>query len=58
MSFQILEMERYKWIESQKASHDLGESALLDWDRKYAPDFCKFWRMTHEFVPVKEKQKC
>tara|TARA_Y100000310_G_scaffold212883_1_gene213758 strand:+ start:97 stop:405 length:309 start_codon:yes stop_codon:yes gene_type:complete len=55
MNYQIKEMEKYKWIESQKAHHDLGQTAFLDWDRKFAPDFGKFWRKTHSFVPVKKE---
>lgn len=53
MSLQIGEMNRHKWLESERAHKDLGESALLDWDRKFAPNFCGFWRKTHQFIPVK-----
>lgn len=29
---------RHKWIESEKAGHDIGyESALLDWVRRHRP---------------------
>ena len=57
LAFQCSEMEKYKWIESQKAHHDLGEAALIDWDRKYAPTFAEFWRKTHSFISSK-KQGC
>ena len=33
------EMERYKWIESEKAGHDLGNEAIIDWIHKYAAQF-------------------
>lgn len=54
MRYQRKEMKSHKWIESQKAGRDLGEEAFFDWDRTYAIDFCRFWRKTHEFVPVKK----
>ncbi|MCM8535247.1 MAG: hypothetical protein NE334_04870 [Lentisphaeraceae bacterium] len=28
---QIQEMDRHKWIESEKAGYDLGQEAFLDW---------------------------
>jgi hypothetical protein len=35
------EILRHKWIESEKAGHDIGfEKALLDWIVRYRP----FWR--------------
>lgn len=35
------EILRHKWIESEKAGHDIGfEKALLDWVVRYRP----FWR--------------
>jgi hypothetical protein len=33
------EMLRHKWIESQKAGHDLGQSAFFDWVDKHADAF-------------------
>jgi hypothetical protein len=36
---QIQEMERYKWIESEKAGRDLGEECLLDWIRRHGASF-------------------
>lgn len=33
------EIERYKWIESEKAGRDLGEAAARDWVAKYAKVF-------------------
>lgn len=36
---QIREMEAYKWIRSQEAGYDLGETALYAWVEKYAVSF-------------------
>ena len=36
---QIQEMERYKWIESEKAGRDLGEECLLDWIKRHGASF-------------------
>ncbi len=33
------EIERYKWIESEKAGRDLGHKAVIDWILKYADQF-------------------
>jgi hypothetical protein len=39
---QLEEIDRHKWIESQKAGRDLGEEAVFDWVRKYANDFRRY----------------
>jgi hypothetical protein len=36
---QRIEIERYKWIESEKAGHDLGKGAVMEWIAKHAADF-------------------
>lgn len=36
---QIKAMEIHKWIESEKAGHDLGEAANIDWVRRFAKQF-------------------
>jgi hypothetical protein len=36
---QTREIERHKWIESEKAGRDLGLEAVIDWIMKYAADF-------------------
>ena len=41
---QIREIERHKWIESEKAGHDMGNVAALDWTEKYAA----MWRSEHD----------
>ena len=33
---EIDEMCRHKWIESEKAGHDLGEQACCEWAEKHA----------------------
>ena len=45
------EIERHKWIESEKAGRDLGYDAIMDWIRKYA----KLYR--EEYIKSKSKQK-
>ncbi|MCH2204742.1 MAG: hypothetical protein MK132_02575 [Lentisphaerales bacterium] len=32
---QIQEMDRHKWIESEKAGCDLGQKAMLDWAENF-----------------------
>jgi hypothetical protein len=44
------EIERHKWIESEKAGRDLGYDAIMDWIRKYA----KLYR--EEYINRKLKQ--
>ena len=36
---QLREIERHKWIESEKAGRDLGDDAAFDWIRKHAVAF-------------------
>ena len=36
---QLREIERHKWIESEKAGRDLGEDAVFDWIRQHAVSF-------------------
>jgi CheY-like chemotaxis protein len=35
------EADRHKWIESEKAGHDLGVHALRDWHRNYWRSWCR-----------------
>lgn len=39
LELQNREIERYKWIESEKAGRDLGSKAIIDWILKYADQF-------------------
>lgn len=43
MDHQRHEINRHKWIESEKAGRDLGSEAVLDWIRKYASVFRENW---------------
>jgi len=36
---QVNEMEKHKWLESEKAGCDLGQKALLDWVDKHYEKF-------------------
>lgn len=57
------EIERHKWIESQKAGHDIGErEAIQDWVNKYAPVWRKEreslqkngWEVVHVVVGIEQ----
>ena len=39
MKDQIKEIEKYKWIESEKAGKDLGSNCCIEWIEKFARDF-------------------
>lgn len=43
---QIKEIERHKWIESEKAGKDLGHFAILDWIKNHAARFREEWTVT------------
>mgnify|MGYP001060954731 CR=1 FL=1 len=36
---ELEEMARYKWLESEKAGHDLGDAAMLEWVDLYLDRF-------------------
>ena len=38
------EMEKHKWLESERAGCDIGKTAYLEWIRKYAEE----WRLVHQ----------
>lgn len=40
---QVQEILKHKWIESEKAGHDLGKSAIEDWIAKYAHLWRQWW---------------
>ncbi len=40
-------IEVHKWIESERAGHDLGELAEQDWIKKYAKQFREEYEKTH-----------
>lgn len=39
---QMREMEIYRWIRSEEAGYDLGETAYYGWVEKYAASFRKW----------------
>lgn len=43
MTAQLHEIDKHKWIESEKAGKCLGDSAVLDWIKKYAKEFRENW---------------
>jgi hypothetical protein len=36
---QLLEMDKHKWIESEKAGKNLGDVAYLDWIKKHSKKY-------------------
>ena len=42
-SMQIEEILRHKYIMSEKAGRDMGDSAVLDWIENYAESFRNYW---------------
>lgn len=40
---QTEEIERHKWLESEKAGRDLGPEAAIDWILKHAHEFSDFY---------------
>ena len=63
LELQAREIERHKWIESEKAGRDLGSEAVIDWILKYADVFrlINFWTrklairdtVGHSLLPAK-----
>lgn len=47
MKSQIEEINKHKWIESEKACRDLGKQAVQDWINKYAKLFRQEWNEKH-----------
>ena len=40
---QMEQILKYKWLESEKAGHDIGKPAIADWIEKYAALWRKWW---------------
>ncbi|MDO8302026.1 MAG: hypothetical protein Q7T18_02180 [Sedimentisphaerales bacterium] len=55
LAIQREEIERHKWIESEKRHHDMGREALADWICKFSDKFARYWRRTHVYIPPAEK---
>jgi hypothetical protein len=51
LTLQREEMDRHKWIESEKANHDLHNVSLLEWVQRHSAAFSGYWHRTHVFVP-------
>ncbi len=47
MEDEIREIEIYKWIASEQAHRDLGQDAVLEWIKLYAPTFRECWDKNH-----------
>jgi len=39
IELQVREIQRHKWIESEKAGRDLGQDAVSDWTQRHAASF-------------------
>lgn len=48
LEIQGREIERHKWIESEKAGRDLGMDAAIDWILKYADILSDQLHQKHE----------
>lgn len=47
LKVQAQEIERHKWIESEKAGRDLGVEAVIDWIMRYADTFSDQYQQQH-----------
>ena len=47
LQMQREEINRYKWIESERACKDLGRSAVEDWIHKHAASWRVSWEENH-----------
>lgn len=52
------EMEKYKWCESQRAGHDLGEAALREWVEKYGKNYREEYKAILEELIKKTTERC
>ena len=43
MRDEIEEIQRHKWIESEKVGYDLGDRAVQDWICKFAARYRNWW---------------
>lgn len=51
LAIQREEIERHKWIESEKRHQDMGREAMADWVRRFSEKFSSYWRRTHAYIP-------
>ena len=47
MAAQKEEMLRHKWIESEKAGHDLGDSAMVQWTKEHGAGWRYHFNLEH-----------
>lgn len=50
MQDQCREICIHKWIESEKAGHDLGSDAVRDWITKYAKQFREYAELSGKYI--------
>ena len=43
----IEEIKRHKWIESEKAGHDIGDRAAFEWLERHYEEWLR-WRLARE----------
>ena len=44
------EMEKHKWLESEKTGKDVGQQSIMRWIKCFSKDFASYWRKTHLFI--------
>lgn len=49
LEHQRAEINRHKWIESEKASCDVGKDAVLDWIQRYAGRWRKWYDENEDY---------
>ncbi len=54
LQLQRKEIERYKWIESEKHGHDLGRQAAIDWVTKYAAAWREWFETEYDPATMEE----
>jgi len=42
------EMERHKWIKSEKIGYDVGQDAIIEWINKHAASYRTWWIENHK----------
>jgi hypothetical protein len=55
---QKLEIEKFKWIESQKANRDLGEFAVTEWVAKNAAQYRKEYNEVYDALLKATTDEC
>ena len=55
---QKIEIEKHKWIESQKANRDLGEGAVTEWVSKNAAQYRKEYNEVYDALLKATTDEC